>query len=242
MLEKLLVSNAGTLPTFTHGSLNHCDQATDCVVVIDVLRAFTTAAYAFAGGAKTIYCVAEIDQALALKNQYPDSLVMGEVNGYSIPEFDLNNSPDKLIKTNLHGKTLIQRTTAGTQGLIQSVNGKTILAASLVTAKATAAYIQKIQPNAVHFVETGIQPDGRGEEDTACANYIEGLLTGNFISEESTIQKVRHSINGKRFTENSSPDLPAVDLDWVCAINRFNWILIARRINETMVQLHKKEK
>jgi 2-phosphosulfolactate phosphatase len=46
------------------------------VVIIDVLRAFTTAAYTFAAGAETIELVATPEEALAL----PDWR-MGEVGG-----------------------------------------------------------------------------------------------------------------------------------------------------------------
>jgi 2-phosphosulfolactate phosphatase len=37
---------------FNYLSLEECEHAVGVVVVIDVLRAFTTAAYAFAGGIK----------------------------------------------------------------------------------------------------------------------------------------------------------------------------------------------
>jgi len=212
------------------------------VVVIDVLRAFTTAAYAFSKGAKTIYCVAEVEKALELKSRIPGSLTMGEVNGFGIPEFDFNNSPAVLMKQDIKGKILIQRTTAGTQGLIRSSHAKTLVAASLVTAKTTAEFIRLLSPEEVFFVETGITSDGRGDEDTACADYIEGILTDNPIPEEQIIERVRNSVNGRRFIQNASPDLPAEDLEFVCDINRFHWIIQAERVDDQIVRLSKKEK
>jgi hypothetical protein len=50
--------------------LNRLDPATrarDAVVVIDVLRSFSTAAYAFAAGASTIYPVETISAAFRLQ-------------------------------------------------------------------------------------------------------------------------------------------------------------------------------
>lgn len=211
-------------------------------MVIDVLRAFTTAAYAFSKGAKTIYCVAEVEKALELKSCIPGSLTMGEVNGFGIPEFDFNNSPTALMQHDIQEKIIIQRTTAGTQGLIRSSHAKTLVAASLVTAKATAEFIRLRSPEEIFFVETGITSDGRGDEDTACADYIEGILTGNPIPEEQIIERVRNSVNGQRFIQNASPDLPAEDLEFVCDINRFHWIIQAERVDNQIVRLSKKEK
>ena len=47
------------------------------VVVVDVLRAFTTAAYALAAGARHVYLVAGVDEALAFKAARPGVLAMG---------------------------------------------------------------------------------------------------------------------------------------------------------------------
>lgn len=97
-------------------SLETAGEARGVAVVIDVLRAFTTAAVATALGAKEIRCVGTIETALALKRELGNALVMGEVDGYAIPEFDLNNSPLRLRDSDIRGKTLIQRTTAGRRG------------------------------------------------------------------------------------------------------------------------------
>ena len=45
-------------------ALESAAEARGMVVVIDVLRAFTTAAYAFHLGAKEIRCVGSVDEAL----------------------------------------------------------------------------------------------------------------------------------------------------------------------------------
>ena len=50
-------------------TLETCGEATGTVVVIDVLRAFTTAAYAFATGAADITLVGEIEEAFTLRDQ-----------------------------------------------------------------------------------------------------------------------------------------------------------------------------
>lgn len=50
-------------------------------MVIDVLCAFTTAAYALATGAVDIRAVATVGEALALREKNPGWLLMGEVAG-----------------------------------------------------------------------------------------------------------------------------------------------------------------
>ena len=69
------------------------DGVSGVVVAVDVLRAFTTAAYAFAAGAASIWLVGTVDEALTLGRALPGSLVMGEVHGRRPPGFDLSNSP-----------------------------------------------------------------------------------------------------------------------------------------------------
>ncbi len=46
-------------------------SVTGPVVVVDVIRAFTTAAYAFDAGAEAIYLVADVDEALAVRRGPP---------------------------------------------------------------------------------------------------------------------------------------------------------------------------
>jgi len=63
-------------------------EATGHVVVIDVLRAFTTAAYAFAAGIEEIELVATPEEALARPG-----FRMGEVDGRLIPRIASRVAP-----------------------------------------------------------------------------------------------------------------------------------------------------
>ena len=92
------------------------------VVVIDVLRAFTCAAFAFDAGADSIVLVSTPDEAFAVKRARPDVLMMGEVGGRIIPGFDFGNSPWDLYLhgERLRGRTLVQRTGCGTQGVVSA--------------------------------------------------------------------------------------------------------------------------
>jgi len=171
-----------TQPDIRIINLEESYTANDVVVAIDVCRAFTTAAYAFAAGAERILLAGTLEEALALKERAPGSLVMGEVEGKPVPGFDLWNSPAQFAGLDLRGKTLVQRTSAGTQGIVRATNARRLVTASLVVAGATARYIRSLQPRQVALVATGWRqhPSGvmRGEEDIACAEYLRSLVLG----------------------------------------------------------------
>ena len=62
-------------------SLRNCTEASGTVVVVDVIRAFTVAAYAFAAGARDVLLVGTEEEALALRDRFPGAWAMGEVDG-----------------------------------------------------------------------------------------------------------------------------------------------------------------
>ena len=119
-------------------TLDNTGDETDTVVVIDVLRAFTTAAYAFDLGVYEIILVSGIDKAFQLRDRFPDALLIGEADGIPVEGFDLGNSPTHLTNTDLQDRRLIHRSTAGTQGVVRSANACNILATGLCCARATA--------------------------------------------------------------------------------------------------------
>src|SRR5258708_30548238 len=115
--------------------LEGAKRASGHVAIIDVFRAFTTAAVALANGASRIIMVATVDEALALRGAGTGQVCMGEVSGRAPPGFDFGNSPFEVSKVDLQGKTIIQRTSAGTQGIVAAANrAERLYASSLVTA------------------------------------------------------------------------------------------------------------
>ena len=108
-------------------------RASGAVAIIDVFRAFTTAAVAFANGATRITMVASVEEALALRERG-----VGQI-GRPVEGFDFGNSPYELSRVDLSGVAIIQRTSAGTQGITTAAKAaQHMFAASLVTVSATA--------------------------------------------------------------------------------------------------------
>ena len=78
--------------------LDGARRAKGTVVIVDVFRAFTTAAVALARGADRIVMVAEIDEALRLRDQGVGEICVGEVNGIQPEGFDFGNSPHEMMQ------------------------------------------------------------------------------------------------------------------------------------------------
>lgn len=212
-----------------------CGVATGTVVAIDVMRAFTTAAFALAAGARDIVPVGTVEQALELRARFPDALLIGEVDGYPIEGFDFGNSPSAFVGQNLSGRRLIQRTSAGTQGLVRSLKAEALFAGSLVCAAATARVIARSAPAAVTLVATGVFPGRDGDEDSACADYLAALLRGEPIDIAALVRRVRESDTGRIFAADTEPAFPASDLDLCTDVDRFDFALRVERRDGLLV-------
>ena len=212
------------------GSLETCSRETDTVVAIDVLRAFSTAAYAFAAGVDSIALVATVEEAFALRDRLPGVLLMGEVGGLPIEGFDFGNSPAPFERLDLTGRRMVQRTSAGTQGIVRSRHARHLLAASFCCAGATVEYLHRLNPEKVTLVPTGRgENGGQGDEDVACADYLEALLKGERPDGGPHLRRVRESRAGRKFLDPEQPDFPLRDLERCMEIDRFAFALLVRR-------------
>ncbi len=219
---------------FHYTTLKNCHEATGIVLIIDVLRAFSTAAYAFSRGAREILLVSTVEEALALKSQIPNSKAMGEVGGLAPNGFDFGNSPTHICEENLAGITLIQRTGAGTQGAVRSRNAEVMLATSLVLANATVEYVKKLGVTEVAFVITG-QYDNRGDEDLACAEYFEALFKGKQPEMKPFVRRVYDSRDALQHLDPAETGFPLSDLDYCTQINRFDFAMPITRQDGKLV-------
>jgi 2-phosphosulfolactate phosphatase len=216
---------------FLYMNLETCSEATGMVVVIDVIRAFTNAAFAFSRGAKEIYPVSTVEEALKFKAEMPNSLACGEVGGLPPQGFDFGNSPTHTNTLDLNGHILVQRTGAGTQGIVRSVHADVMLAASLVVAKATVTHIRNLNPDCVTFVVTGQLTEGRGDEDLACAEYFEALLRGQKPDPAPYVDRVYKSRDALFHLDPNLPEFPASDLDYCTKIDAFDFAMLVTQEN-----------
>lgn len=200
-------------------------KATGIAVIIDVFRAFTTACFCFAGKAKAVYPVGEVEQAFALASKLDNTLLIGERNGKKLPGFDMGNSPSEVISTELKDKNVIHTTHAGTQGLVNAHQADIVLTGALVNARATAEYIKSHQPDTVSLVRMGWKAENPTDEDDICAEYLSALLTNQAFDVAGIEPFLRQSANSQRFFDPEENGSPAADFDSCLKIDHFDFVL-----------------
>ena len=159
------------------GSLKRgAEEAQGTTIIIDVFRAFTTAAIAFDRGAKEIVLFADPNDALDLHRKGVGDYLMGEVSGKKPDGFHFGNSPHEISDVDMTGKTLIQSTRAGTVGVEAATNAAEVFLGSFVVAQATVDAIRKESPSLVSIIAMGDQGVVRAAEDEQCGIYLRNIM------------------------------------------------------------------
>lgn len=214
-------------------------KAKGIAVIIDVFRAFSVGCYAIDAGAVRIIATADVESAFQLKKKYTNSVLVGERDEKIIEGFDLGNSPTEIIKTNLHGKTVIHTTTAGTKGLVGATNADMVITGSIVNTGAIVRFIKALNPHYVSLVAMGYRATQSAEEDLLCAEMIEDGLTDKSSFSEKRISELQYT-SGKRFFNPQNIEFsPPTDF-FLCTIrDKFNFILKAERRFDGNIDLMK---
>lgn len=187
------------------------------VVVIDVIRAFTTAAVAFERGATEIACAASAEAGRAIRRREPDRLLIGEVGGWKPADFDLGNSPAEVSAARLAGRRLVQATSNGTVGLSRCTAPAALLAASAVNVGATARWIADHHPG----VPWTLIRTGPTAEDEACARHLAALLDGATPNRADLVAGIRAGA-----ATRDPAELTAGDVEHCCAVDRSAFAMV----------------
>jgi 2-phosphosulfolactate phosphatase len=205
------------------------------VVIIDVFRAFTTAAIAFDRGARRIVLVAEIEEALALRQQGIGDLLMGEVDGKRPDGFDYGNSPFEISRAEVAGKTIVQSTRAGTVGVAAATKADTVYLGSFVVARATVRAIQQDGPALVSIIAMGDRGAFRSDEDEQCALYLRNLLEGRSPQEEAVRHLVMEGGQTQKFFDDAQAQFHPKDVELALQLNRFPFAMRIHREDGLLV-------
>jgi 2-phosphosulfolactate phosphatase len=118
------------------------DFTNKTVVVIDIFRATTTIAAAFASGISAVYSTLEIENAQALKS--PTCMTAGERNGKKIAGFDLGNSPTELLQLVSPPQSIALTSTNGTKCIELAIErgASTVICGSISNAGAVVDFIK----------------------------------------------------------------------------------------------------
>jgi 2-phosphosulfolactate phosphatase len=206
-------------------SLSQRDLRQAVCVVFDVLRATTSMITALANGAQAIIPVAEISEALALKQKSPDVLLAGERNGVRIRsdltgsiDFDLGNSPRDFTAEKVQGRSIVMTTTNGTRALRACAGARMILVSCFLNLRATTNWLRENEPAHLILVCSGTFDEPALEDVLAAGALCEKIWSnyaGGHVSDSAEIARriypllqfnlaeaMKHSRNGRRLLAN----------------------------------------
>ncbi|MFF9804557.1 2-phosphosulfolactate phosphatase [Streptomyces coeruleorubidus] len=206
-------------------------EAPPVAVVVDVMRAFTVAAWAFGQGAERIVLAESLDEALALKARHPDWMALKD--GPPAPGFDMVNSPGLLRSADLGGRTVVQKTTAGTVGALAVKEASLVLCAGFVVAEATARFLRRRGSDSVTFVVTG--EDGQADEDLACAQYIARRATEAATDAAGFVRRAAESRAAAELAEGVRQGVHSDDVALCLEVDRFPFAMVAASEDSLMV-------
>ncbi len=210
-------------------------NATGLVVVIDVFRAASTAAYIFGSGADEIILAGSFAEAFGCKKRDPDCVLVGEKHGLFVPGFDYGNSPYKASLVDFSGKKVVMKTSSGTVGLLAAGKADEVLFAGFVNASASAEYVKRKKPARVTIVGMGWEGRKKTDEDELCAEYLEMLLTDGVPDFEGIKEHLRHAESSQRFFSDK-PDWSEKDFYYSLDLDRFGYAMkVVSRGNEKVL-------
>jgi 2-phosphosulfolactate phosphatase len=145
-------------------------------IVVDVFRATSTIAQVLASGYRRVYCCAEIEDALALREELGEGLLGGEKSAVKIEGFDVGASPREFLGEP-RAEMVIFSTTNGTRAILAAAGqcGEVLLG-SLLNLEAVAAAARE-RGEDVAVLCAGSQ-GAFALDDAYCAGRIVQLLGG----------------------------------------------------------------
>jgi 2-phosphosulfolactate phosphatase len=191
-------------------------EAAGVAVVIDVMRAFTSAAMMFHLGAERIVLLANADDVLKIR-QDRGYLAVGEVGGKRVAGFDMGNSPSRILAAGermFKGRAVALRTSAGVTGAVAAARqSEVVMLGSYVTAAATARYIERLAPSptVVSLVAMGAAGLEMTPDDEACADYLEHLLAGRSYDHSAALRRVVGHECTRKFLRGDQGHFPPAD-------------------------------
>lgn len=210
----------------------YIEERADFNIIIDVIRAFTVSHIAFIKGIEKICLVNEVEKAMRIKEKDSSVLLSGEINGLLINGFDLDNSPHNFLKSEIEGKTLVQKTTNGVRATLNSLNAEKVLVTGLTNADNTVEYINKMVKE--HGIEQPriniIASHPTGDEDVACADYMIDKLVGrNNTSYNQAVKRILTADNAKKFLDKDNHLFSQEDLNICVSVIPSNFVMAIKQ-------------
>ena len=164
--------------TYYHAASDVPENKSEIAVVIDVLRATTTIAWALRNGADSIEVFADLDllREKALKWAPEKRVMLAERGGKKISGFDLGNSPLTVTKNIVKGKRLFMSTTNGTKSIQKVENSKFLFPMALTNRKAVADRIISLNKRNILILGSGWEGKYSLEDSLAAGALVDYLI------------------------------------------------------------------
>lgn len=217
--------------------LKNAYKAKGLTVVIDVLRAFTTACFIISNDASKIIAIADLKLAYKLKQQHPNWLLIGERMGVKQAGFNFGNSPLEIKNVSFKNKTVILTTSLGTQAINLVSRASEIITGAFVNAQAVINYIKKKHPQHLSLVCT--DAEFKDDEDIMLAKYIQGQLKNNPLDFNQIKKHLQNHPQLKQFFVHPlSPTYPQ-DFRLALELDRFDFVLKAEKNIDDLIIIKK---
>ena len=169
--------------SYYHVASDVPENNAEIAVVIDVLRATTTIAWALKNGADSIKVFSDLDllKEEALKWDSEKRLMLAERGGKKIEGFDLGNSPVSVTREIVKGKRLFMSTTNGTKAFQKVQNAKQLFSMSLNNREAVAKRIISLKKKNILILGSGWE-GSYSLEDSLAAGAIADYLMKNEVN------------------------------------------------------------
>jgi 2-phosphosulfolactate phosphatase len=212
--------------------------AQGAVVVIDVLRAFTTAAYALGAGARLLELVSTPEEGLERRREDPALVLVGEVGGRPIAGFDHGNSPERMAALDLGGQRLVLRSSSGVQGALTALpHAARLFLGSFVTAGATVRALRHTGLDVTLVAMGASGPDAAldGPEDDACAELLAARLCDHPVDWPALERRARSGPSARAALDPREDWIRPGDLELALFLDRFDFAVEARREGRFLV-------
>jgi len=151
------------------------------IVVIDVIRATTTATTAIALG-RRVFPVQTTDDAFIRAATLTNPLLVGELGGNMPYGFDVTNSPDQIASRNDTQRPMVLLSSSGTQLLLNSAGGQAVYIACFRNLSAVANYVASKHAR-IAILGAGTRGQFRREDQMGCAWLAERLIHAGYEAE-----------------------------------------------------------
>jgi 2-phosphosulfolactate phosphatase len=149
------------------------------IVVVDVIRATTTAVTAAASG-RRCFPAPSVEAALALAVGLANPLLAGEASGSRPASFEMDNSPAQLARRTDIDRPLILVSSSGTRVIHAAAGCEAVYLACFRSYSVLAAHLAQ-QHRQVAVIGAGTKGEFREEDQICCAWIAASLMNRGYV-------------------------------------------------------------